>query len=136
MPDLEIEMQFDNAAAARAYCSSQKCQCGSNYDIHIDEQSRLRLADVHGVTLHYLGQIRQMWYGWKFACKLLHSSILGVQNTDLCIWTFIVQKAMHLYNYVRLMYALRPFLFCAINCNRALSTFFCNVVYTNDLEKN
>ena len=68
---------------------------------HVDEPFRLWLANVHRLTFYYLSKIRQMWYGRKVSCELLNSSVLGVQNRNLCIWAFIVQTSMHLHNYVR-----------------------------------
>ena len=59
-----------------------------------------RLVNVHGVTFHYPSQIRQLWYGRIFTYELLKSSILGVQDANLCICTFGVQNAIHLYNYL------------------------------------
>ena len=67
---------------------------------HLDEQFRLWFGNMQGVTFLYLSQIRQMSYGRKLSCELLNSSILGVQNTNICVWTFSVQNARHLYNYV------------------------------------
>ena len=66
---------------------------------HLVEQFRLWLGNVQAVTFSYLSQIRQMSYGRKFSCEMLNSSILGLQNTNLCPWTFSVQNARHLYNY-------------------------------------